>query len=56
MPGILFGLFISAWGLAHADLVSRLGGHAFFDADINVTWLAEASNVPMNWFHGERLG
>ena len=39
-----------AYGPAHADLQSRLGGQAVYDTDLNVTWLANANlGGAMSW-------
>ena len=35
---------------AHADLVSRMGGQAVYDTDLNITWIADANLALTNQF------
>jgi hypothetical protein len=38
------------WGTANASLLSRAGGQAYYDTDLNVTWLADANLAATNTF------
>jgi len=40
---LTFILVLGLWGQAHALLLSRLGGAAVYDDDLDVTWLADAN-------------
>jgi len=50
---IVTAVIVSALGVsfgADAALVSRLGGTAYYDTELNITWTANADiNGPMNW-------
>ncbi len=46
----LFVVALGASSMANAALVSRLGGLAVYDTDLNITWLANANaNGLMDW-------
>jgi hypothetical protein len=47
---VLFVVTSCASPLASAALVSRLGGQAYFDTDLDITWLADANLAASNTF------
>ncbi|OIP66619.1 MAG: hypothetical protein COT35_01095 [Nitrospirae bacterium CG08_land_8_20_14_0_20_52_24] len=47
---LLIIIILGVSGAANAALVSRLGGLAVYDTDLNITWLANANaNGFMDW-------
>ena len=41
---------LGASSLASGQLLSRLGGQAYYDTDLNITWLADANLAASNTF------
>jgi len=56
---LLIIIILGVSGAANAALVSRLGGLAVYDTDLNITWLANAnawaSGLTVGGFSGWRL-